>query len=193
MEIKRGDQVAFDPKPQMSRIFVEGFYPWIKHICKDKDRLINVFAHMFDLERFYVAVDAGQIAAMAACTDGTSPVVLDRKIFAQVLGLVRGNISYFILRRHMMCGSLPFAIGSNTGVIEFVATAPEFRQQGMAQALLSHVMAALPFDTYMLEVADNNAGALRLYEKLGFKEIKRIKASKRSGINEFVYMRHVKV
>ena len=190
VEIIRGDQVDFDPRPQMSRVFVEGFYPWMKSVSKDKDKLTKVFAHMFNLERFFVVVKGEQIAAMAACTNGTSPVVLDRKVFVQVLGLVRGNISYMSLRKHMMSSSLPFSIGAKTGVIEFVATAPEFRQHGMAYALLAHVMASQPFDAYILEVAGNNEGAMKLYTKLGFREFKRIKAPKRSMVDEFVYMRY---
>ena len=190
MEIIQASQTTFDPKPQMSRIFVEGFYPWIKHISHDKDKLTRVFTHMFDLERFYLAVEGGTVAAMTAITSGTSPVRLERKDFAQVLGRVRGTINYIKLRRHMMHNTLPFTISPETGVIEFVATAPEFRKQGICRALLSHVMANLPHDSYILEVADNNAEAFRLYQGLGFKEFKRVAASKRSGASAFIYMRY---
>ena len=43
-------------------------------------------------------------------------------------------------------------------------------------------------------VADTNKNAVKLYEKLGFVEIKRVKMnnSKRSCINFLVYMRYVK-
>jgi len=36
---------------------------------------------------------------------------------------------------------------------------------------------------------NNNTAAVHLYEKLGFKEIKRVKAPKGSGVNFFLYMR----
>jgi len=189
MEIKQASQTTFDPRPQMSHIFVEGFYTWIKHICKDKEKLTKLFTHMFDLEQFILALEGQQVAAMAACTNGTSPVRLSRNVFTQVLGPMRGNISYIILRRHMMNNSLPFTISPKTGVIEFVATAPEFRNQGVGYTLLTNMMAALPYNSYMLEVADNNIGAMRLYAKLGFKEFKRVKAPKRTRVNEFIYMR----
>ena len=189
MDTIRADQLDFDPRTQMSRIFVEGFYPWIKSICEDKDTLTAVFAHMFDVSRFFVAVDGGRVAAMASCTSGVPPVALDRKTFSRVLGLVRGNISFMILKRHMMSNALPFDLSPKTGVIEFVATSPDFQRRGAAYSLLEYVMESQPFDSYVLEVADNNDAAIRLYEKLGFKEIRRVKGSKRSGVNEFVYMR----
>ena len=190
MEIIKASQLDFDPKPQMSRIFVEGFYTWIRHISKDREKLIEVFAHMFDLQRFFVAVKDRQVAAIAACTGGVSPVSLCREVFAKVLGPVRGNISYWRLRRHMMHNSLPFTISPKTGVIEFVATAPEYRNQGIGHALISYMIENLPHDSYMLEVADTNTTAKRLYERLGFKELKRVAASKRSGAGAFVYMRY---
>ena len=189
MELMQAEQALFDPRPQMSRVFVEGFYPWIKAVCNDKEKLTEVFAHMFDLSKFFIAIKGEQVAAMASCTSSISPVVLDKKVFVQVLGQIRGRIAYVVLKRHMMNNSLPFAISPKTGVIEFVATAPEFRQQGAARALLTYIMNTQPYDAYMLEVADNNTNAVRLYEKLGFSEIKRVRAPKRSGVNFFVYMR----
>ena len=189
MEYMQASKATFDPKPQMGRIFVEGFYPYIKHINQDKEKLIKVFSHMFVLEQFYIAVVGEKVAAMAAVTSGTSPVKLLRKEFTQVLGPVRGTIAYITLRRHMMHNALPFTISPKTGVIEFVATALKFRRQGIGRALLSHIITTLPYESYMLEVADTNAEAIRLYQNLGFNEIKRVEASKRSGANEFIFMR----
>jgi len=190
MEIKQASQTKFDPKPQMSHIFVEGFYPWVKHICKDKEKLKDLFTHMFNLDRFYIAVDGQQVTAMAACTNGTTPVNLCKEEFTKVLGLIRGNIAYLRLRRHMMHNSLPFTISPKTGVIEFVATAPEFRNQGIGHELLTYILTTLPHDAYMLEVAEANTSAKRLYERLGFKEFKRVAATRRSGAGAFIYMRY---
>jgi len=189
MEFTRADQLQFDPRLQLSRVFVEGFYTWIRHICKDKARLTAVFSHMFLLEKFYVAVEGETIAAMTACTPGISPIALDRKEFSRVLGFARGNFSYFILKRHMVRNGYPFPLSPTTGSIEFVATAPEFRQRGLARELLTYVMAQTPFDSYILEVADTNSHAVCLYEGLGFREIRRVKAPKRGVVNFFIYMR----
>jgi len=93
----------------------------------------------------------------------------------------------------MMHNTLPFTISRKTGVLEFVATAPEFRKQGIGYALLAHIITALPYDSYMLEVADNNKSAIHLYERLGFKEFKQVAAARRNGVNAFIYMRYTKL
>ena len=190
MEIMQASQATFDPKPQMSHMFVEGFYPWIKHISKDREKLTEVFTHIFNLERFYIAIKNRHVTAMAACSSGTTPVELCRNEFVRVLGQMRGNISYWRLQRHMMHNSIPFTLSPKTGVIEFVSTAPKYRNQGIGYALLSNIMTTLPYDAYMLEVAENNATAFRLYDRLGFKEFRRVAASRRSRAGAFIYMRY---
>ena len=187
----RADKVIHDIKPELSRVFVEGFYTWIRHFHKDKDKLVEAFTHIFDLKYFYVAIEDGEVAGMVACTQGYAPISLQRKKFTDVLGFFRGNFAYFMLKRHMVRNAYPFNLSRTTGSIEFVATAPQHRNKGIAHDLILYVMKENPYDSYVLEVADTNAGAVHLYEKLGFKEIKRMKAPnpKRSGVNNFLYMR----
>lgn len=192
MDFVRADKLTFDPRVQLSRVFVEGFYDWIKYFCRNKEKLSAVFEHVFNTKYFYVAEENGKIASMAACTQGFSPIALRRKEFSRGLGFIRGNFAYYMLKRHMIRNSYPFTLGKNTGSIEFVATSEEFRRQGVCHALLSYIIAQTPYDSYVLEVADTNTNALNLYQKLGFKEIKRTKAPKRSGINFFLYMRKAK-
>ncbi|MCL2373342.1 MAG: GNAT family N-acetyltransferase [Defluviitaleaceae bacterium] len=187
----RANKVSFDIKPELSRVFVGGFYTWLRHFHKDKDKLVEAFQHIFDLQYFYVALDGGEVAAMVACTQGYAPIALQRREFTGVLGFLRGNIAYHMLKRHMVRNAYPFKLGRSTGSIEFVATAPEHRNKGIAHDLILYVMGQNPYDSYVLEVADTNAGAVHLYQKLGFREIKRVKAPnpKRSGVNNFLYMR----
>jgi ribosomal protein S18 acetylase RimI-like enzyme len=126
---------------------------------------------------------------MAACTQGFSPITLQRREFVRVLGFFRGNVTHFMLRRHMIRNEYPFKKRKKTGSIEFVATAPDFRNQGLGFGLLTYIMEENPYDAYVLEVADTNEHAVKLYDKLGFKEIKRMPAPKKSGVNFFVYKR----
>ncbi|MCL2387689.1 MAG: GNAT family N-acetyltransferase [Defluviitaleaceae bacterium] len=191
MKFYRADKLKFDPRHQLSRIFVEGFYEWLKHFSKDKDKLTEAFAHIFMLSYFYVAAKGEVVAAMAACTQGFSPIRLERKEFVRTLGFIRGNFAHYMLRRHMIRNSYPFTLSKRTGSIEFVATSPDFRNLGIAHDLLDFVMEKNTYTSYVLEVADTNQTAFRLYEKLGFKEIKRVNAPnpKRNGVNFFMYMR----
>ncbi|MCL2199708.1 MAG: GNAT family N-acetyltransferase [Defluviitaleaceae bacterium] len=189
MILTRADTLTFDPRGQLSRVFVEGFYEWVKPFHKDKEILVQIFTHVFCPEYFYVALDGETVCAMAACTQGYSPIVLKREEFIKVLGFLRGNLMYFSLKRHIVRNEYPFTLSKNTGTIEFVATEESHRNQGLAHKLLTHLIEQTPYDAYVLEVADLNKNALKLYTKLGFKEMKRIKAAKNSGTDYFIYMR----
>jgi len=60
--------------------------------------------------------------------------------------------------------------------IQNVATAPEFRRQGVAARLLTHVLersTAIGFEAAWLEVRVGNAAAIALYERYGFKKVAR--------------------
>ena len=190
MEHVRADALPFDPRPQMGMIFADGFYQWLKVFSKDKERLAGAFAHIFDLSCFYLAMQDGEIAALAACTGGKPPPIrLDKKILRRTLGLLRGSLAFVMLNKHLVNHTYPFALSPQTGSIEFVATAPAHRGKGAAHALIEQMMHILPYDEYILEVADNNSSAIRLYEKLGFAAFKRTPAPKGSGMTHFVYMK----
>ncbi|MCL1863418.1 MAG: GNAT family N-acetyltransferase [Defluviitaleaceae bacterium] len=150
--------------------------------------LVKIFAHIFCLKYFYVALDGGKVAAMVSCTQGYPPISLKREEFIKILGVLRGNLMYFTLKRNMRRNSSHFAF-KDTGIIEFVTTEESSRNKGLGYQLLTYVMEQTPYDAYVLEVADTNKSAIRLYEKLGFREIKRVKANKNSGANDFIYMR----
>ena len=123
MEFFRADKLPFDPRPQMGRIFAEGFYDWLKHFSKDTAKLSQAVEHIFDLEYFCVAVREGQIAAMAACTDGKAPGVhFSRKTLCRNLGFVPGLIACFLLTKHLVNHVYPFEFSEDMGFVEFKRT-----------------------------------------------------------------------
>ena len=79
---------------------------------------------------------------------------------------------------------------STIPAIEFVGTAINHRSKGVASSIMKYIFDNTEYIKYVLEVADTNYNAIRLYEKLGFKEFLRIKQkhSKHSGVNYLVYM-----
>ena len=187
------NELSFDPRPQMGKIFAEGFYEHgLKHFSKDKGKLARATEHIFVLDGFYAAVEGEEIMAFIGCTDKKPPPIkLDIKILRRELGFFRGSLANWGLNKFSVNHKYPFEMSPQTGSIEFVATATEHRGKGVARGLLSHVMENLPFTEYVLEVVDTNTPAMRLYEKLGFKEFKRTPSlsPKRSGFNYFVYMK----
>jgi ribosomal protein S18 acetylase RimI-like enzyme len=184
-----------DAGMQISEIFVEGFYQWLKYFSKDKGKLKNAFEHMFNQEVFYVAVIDREIAGITACNDGTIPSVrLQQRELKRHLGFFMGTMAYYLLRREFEIKQYPFEITQGMGLIEFVATSDRYRGQGVATTIINHIINTTPYKEYALEVADTNTNAVKLYEKLGFIDFIKVKDkhTKHSGINYFVYMKKTK-
>ncbi|MGG4342132.1 hypothetical protein [Paenibacillus lautus] len=56
--VMKADQFGRDARAQISHIFAEGFSQWLGYFSKDKEKIERAFAHMFNLDQFYVAVAA---------------------------------------------------------------------------------------------------------------------------------------
>ena len=195
MEIIRATELGNDVRMEISELFVDGFYQWLKYFSKDRAKLSKAFRHMFNLEVFYVAVIDDEIVGITACTDGKiSSVHLESKEFKKHLGFIRGTIANFFLKKEFEEKQYPFQITKGMGAIEFVATSTKYRGQGVATTIIKNIIDATPYDTYVLEVADTNTKAVQVYEKLGFTEFSRVKQkhSRQSGINALVYMKYGK-
>ena len=95
-----------------------------------------------------------------------------------------------ILHKEFEVKEYPVEIPDNMGKIEFVATKVEARGKEVAYRLLQHIIQDTGYDAYVLEVASNNVKAIKLYDRLGFKEIKRVpqKHAKQSGFEHLIYM-----
>jgi ribosomal protein S18 acetylase RimI-like enzyme len=173
----------------MAAIFTAGFYQWLKYFSKDQAKLAAALTSAFQLPAFFVAVMPGnKVVSMVGSPDGCEPLQLNREAFISELGFVRGRLAYRVLGKFFNQTEYPFAIPENTGVIEFVAAAPETQGRGYTGQLIQFAMAQRGFAAYLLEVASTNTRAVRLYQRLGFTEVYRKPASKRSGVGEYVYL-----
>ena len=53
MKVMNAKEIGGDPiRNEISSIFVDGFYKWIKFFSKDKEVLKKAFAHMFNPDAF---------------------------------------------------------------------------------------------------------------------------------------------
>ncbi len=88
----------------------------------------------------------------------------------------------------------PLDFGPDSAYIEFVGTAKSAQGKGVASAITKHILDTAPYRRLVLEVADTNAAAMRLYEKFGFNEFERVAEpdGERSGFNYRIYMEHVR-
>ncbi|WP_235836351.1 GNAT family N-acetyltransferase [Enterococcus timonensis] len=188
------NEVRSDVSFKVSKIFVEGFYQWLKFFSKDQKKLTKTFAHIFNPDVFYVAMIDEKVAGFAACARPENPSVhLVQKEFRQHLGFWKGTLAYRILKKEFEDKPYPFSIPENMGMIEFVATDAEFFGQGVATRIIQHIQQTTPFKEYALEVADTNLPAVKLYEKLGFREFQRVpeKHPKQSGLNFYLYLKNI--
>ena len=192
VEYIRGDKMNNNPQEQMGEIFANGYYEWLKYFSKDKSKLAKAFAHIFILEYFYFAMDGDEVLAFTACTNGKEPsITLDKRILTKELGIIRGAIVYRILCKNLLGHGYPFDIFPETGSIEFVATKEKHRGKGIAKGLIAFIMEQTTYNEYVLEVASSNTSAIKLYDKLGFKEFKKVPAPKKSGFDYYVYMKTI--
>jgi ribosomal protein S18 acetylase RimI-like enzyme len=193
VEIKHASELGEEAKTRISEIFVDGFGKELTFFSKDKSKLARALEHMFVVDDFYCAIVDGEVAGITACTNGKgSSVCLDAKDLRNHLGFYKGTLASLFLKPEFE--KPPVEVGDKIASVEFVATATKFRGQGIATAIMNHLFRFPQYDQYVLEVADTNKSAVKLYEKLGYKEIKRIKHkhSKISGVNYLVYMKYVK-
>ncbi|TYB62261.1 GNAT family N-acetyltransferase [Nonomuraea sp. PA05] len=194
IEVRRGSELGESHRHAITRIFVEGFGPDLVFFSKDPGKLTEALAHMLVLDLFHVGLVAGEPAGIVACTDGRQRAVRhDARELRRHLGLVRGTVAHFAFTR-MFERPLSYG-GERMASLEFVATGSRFRGQGVASAVIEHLLALPQYDEYVLDtIADINTPALRLYEKLGFTEFKRTKVHHKmiTGIGAYVGMRLVK-
>ncbi len=196
IKVLRADKLEFDARPQIAKIFADGFSQWLVYFSKDHNIIEKAFAHMFVLDQFYVAFCDNTIMGVAACTDCRSlSVKLNKKELKKHLGFIKGNMAILFLKKEFereFENPLP-----NTGSIEFVGTSSEFRGRGIATLIIQYIIDNTPYNDYLIdEVADTNVAAMSLYTKLGFKECKRIpiplKRAKKIGINNFISLKYSK-
>ncbi|WP_303819321.1 ribosomal protein S18-alanine N-acetyltransferase [Ruminococcus flavefaciens] len=71
-----------------------------------------------------------------------------------------------------LAGLIAGFTAADTGEILTVATAPRYRRQGVAKALLTEFLRLVPNDveTIALEVRQSNAAAIGLYKSFGFEK-----------------------
>ena len=189
MRIIPARYAGFNINDEISRVFVEGFYPLLKHLCRNKTKLANALAHMFKTELFYVALDGPRVAGFIACTNGQEVCVKIRRApLRRHLGFWRGNLAYTFMKR-LNVPHYPFPFEDGMGALENLAVDPDYRGQGIARRLFAYAMNAVPYCSFTLEVADNNT-ARQLYEKLGFREVARVsqRFAAITGTKAHVYM-----
>lgn len=193
IEIKPASTVGGNIKKRISEIFIDGFGKHFTFFSKDTNKLVQAFEHMFQTDLFYVALFDGKVVGITALTNGKDfSVILNQSELRKHLGYYKGTMAYLALNNEFKKTAVK--TGEGIASVEFVATASEYRGKGIASAIMNHLFSLPQYNEYVLEAADTNSNAVRLYKKLGYREFKRIrqKFSKISGVNYLIYMSYKK-
>lgn len=158
-------------RDEVAEVFVDGYFHELSYFTKNRNTLKSAFKSQFCPEVFYLAEVQGEIVGILACANNQQramPVAIAP--LQNAFGLAAGELAYNVMSQEFNT-SLPY--DDETGYIECVATSERARGKGVSTSLMKYVMEKLPYRRYILEVAGTNRIALRLYQKLGFKEIER--------------------
>lgn len=180
-----------DVRGEVAEVFVNGYYKELSYFTRDRNMLENAFRTLFSPEVFYVAEVQGIIVGILACShNGQRAMPVALAPLQDAFGDKTGELAYNVMKNEFN-PALPY--DDETGYIECVATTEKARGKGVSTALMKHVMSELPYRRYVLEVTDSNQTALRLYQKLGFREFKRISEdSDVKGFDDRIYMEWTK-
>ena len=190
--ITRMTDYGHDVRYEVAGVFVDAYYDDLSFFTKNKEKLKTAFKDTFCADIFYLAEMDGIIVGMLACANNKQRAIpADKTGMKKGLGFVMGNLAYYLLKKEF---NTPLTYSEDTAYIESVATSEAAQGKGVCTALFKYVMKELPYRQYILEVADTNQNAYRLYKKLGFVEFERkgVKRPKLKGFNEIIYMKWCK-
>lgn len=113
---------------------------------------------------------------------------------------VRGGLPtvHYVVFEHAAAGVVGYAcvsIVADIAELQRIAVAPEHRRTGVARTILDAVVSrarAGRADRLLLEVRDDNAGALAFYGAAGFTEIDRRRRYYRDGTTAVVMLRRLR-
>jgi len=173
MEIKSAKDVNGNIQEKISKLYVEAFGKDMDTISKSPEKLVKVFTHMFVVDDFYVCIIDNEVVGMAACANREAySIKHDKKELIKELGLIKGLVANRFLKKIFTNPpNYPMEIDSKTGSIENVVTNSNYRKKGIATSLMEYIFALNMYEKYILEVVDTNENAIKLYKKLGFKEV----------------------
>ena len=173
MEIKSAKDLKGNIQEKISKLYVEAFGKDMGAISKNPEKLVKAFTHMFVVDDFYVCIIDNEVVGMMACTNKeTYSIKHDKKYLIKELGLIKGLVANRILKKiFTKPRKYPIEIDDKTCSIENVVTNSKYRRKGIATSIMEYIFALNMYEKYILEVLDTNENAIKLYKKLGFKEV----------------------
>ncbi len=182
IEIKRASQLQ-NGREILGKIYSDAFQQDLAYFSKNKETLAKGFEHMFNLDCFYIALLNGTPAGMIACQSNQQSVRLNKNEFRKHFGFFKTFFTFKMIQKEFENTT---KVLDKEASIEFIGVKNEFHRKGIASYMLRYVLKLPEYSSFLImDVADTNLGAIKLYLKLGFVETARIKEKhpKITGIN----------
>ena len=186
MVVKYADLRA-DQKQQFITLFGECFFKMVDKKAKYTKQLQIVFGDAFLPQFVYAYLVGEKLATLIACSNAQSCATRFSKTKCKAqFGSVLGAVNYRFFKAFF---GKPIAKAEDEGYIDYLCVHKDFRRRGIAAQLLNYVYDHTQYNTYLLEVVGNNAAAIALYKKQGYKIAETKKSIMlRLVINDFVYL-----
>lgn len=180
---------------EVSELFVDSFYDMFESLISDKNKLIKAFKHIFILSKFYVVLLDNEVIGIGAVSDGSSTIKFNKLKLCYYLGLKDGKRIYKYLKTILQEKDYSFEMDSLCGLLEYVAVKYNYRNKGIGYTLINHIIHDNSYVRYIAKVGDTNR-ALKLFERIGFEEFDKQKASEKEkvdlGVSNYLYMIYAK-
>ncbi len=154
-------------RPAIAQVVVQSFWPLLSGLGESQPILIDLLAAMLVPERFTVAVDAeGQVLGAAALGDAQGyPIEVKPALLRKTFGFIKGSLATKAMGEEVR---RPAAFQAGQAAISLVSVRESVRNQGVAKAILKHILRQGHYALYTLDVIQGSEKALPLFEGLGF-------------------------
>jgi ribosomal protein S18 acetylase RimI-like enzyme len=171
MEITISRSVPEEYREKAVLLFEQAFGEKISVAVNNKEQRLDLFSRSFDLNFAFAAISDGQLVGIAGFSiDGKSLTSkLEYADLIKTLGIVKGNWAVLILSMFKRNAN------PNQLLMDGISVDENFRGQGIGKKLLNELISFAKesgFKSIRLDVINTNPRAKKLYEKVGFTEIK---------------------
>jgi ribosomal protein S18 acetylase RimI-like enzyme len=187
IKIMRMTALNEEMRKDVARVLVLAFSHNLSFLSKDIEVLASAFFPWLDPETVYVALMGNKVVGLVGMSTNKNRVItVTKKECRKAFGFFKGSIGYYFLNKEF---NKLIEYDNNTVYIQCVATHPDYHHQGVAKKIFEYIFENHKYH-FILEVTDTNSKAISLYNKIGFKESKRIKEKhpRITGFNYRIYM-----
>lgn len=177
---------------EMSILFVDAFFDYLKSLCSNKEKLSKAFKNIFDSNKFYAVLLDNELIGIGACSDGSSSIKFRKSSLYFNLGFSNGKRMYKYLKTIFEDRDYSFEMDEECGMIEFVAIKEDYRNKKIGYTLVNHMMCDNDYKRYLAKVGDTNGSARKMLDNIEFEVFDEENATGKEreevGVNKYFYM-----